>query len=389
MQQTLKFACPFIVAVAATTLLTITSAASAQSVDVPLTPDRWTLTGDSLRFETYLGRPSLYLRKGVVIANDVSFRNGTVDFDMALGPRMNWIGLMFHVQSSDAFELVFFRYGATGTMESVQYQPVLMENGTWEIFHGDGANGIANLTREKWLHVRIDIAGPQATVYFDNQPKPVLTVPNLALGPSAGRLGFWTGAFGSGGYVSNVRYTPDSRTYAFPAPKPFAPGTIADWELSEAMDASSLQPTTLPDLRTLHWDKVHAEPWKLYRDQPLGLILINRYRRGPNANPPSDPDSVMGGHAADAKVVLARTSIESDRDQFKRMHFGYSDGVTIYCNGNPLFFGMNPYPFRELGGVMETQGEAVYLPLSKGRNEIVFAVTEFFAGWGYWARLDP
>jgi hypothetical protein len=55
MQQTLKFACPFIVAVAATTLLTITSAASAQSVDVPLTPDRWTLTGDSLRFETYLG----------------------------------------------------------------------------------------------------------------------------------------------------------------------------------------------------------------------------------------------------------------------------------------------------------------------------------------------
>jgi hypothetical protein len=44
---------------------------------------------------------------------------------------------------------------------------------------------------------------------------------------------------------------------------------------------------------------------------------------------------------------------------------------------------------RDLGGLMETVGEAVYLPLQKGRNEIVLAVTEFVGGWGFRARLDP
>ncbi len=97
----------------------------------------------------------------------------------------------------------------------------------------------------------------------------------------------------------------------------------------------------------------------------------------------------MEGRVAGSQVVFARTTIESDREQFRRMHFGYSDGAVIFVNGMPLFFGMNPYPFRDLGGVMEERGEAVYLPLHKGSNQIVIAVTEFFGGWGFWTRLDP
>jgi hypothetical protein len=49
---------------------------------------------------------------------------------------------------------------------------------------------------------------------------------------------------------------------------------------------------------------------------------------------------------------------------------------------------MNPFPLRALAGVMESTGEAVYLPLQVGRNEIVLAVMEFFGGWGFWTRLD-
>jgi hypothetical protein len=38
---------------------------------------------------------------------------------------------------------------------------------------------------------------------------------------------------------------------------------------------------------------------------------------------------------------------------------------------------------------MDRVGSALYLPLQQGKNELVFAVTEFTGGWAFWARLDP
>jgi hypothetical protein len=49
---------------------------------------------------------------------------------------------------------------------------------------------------------------------------------------------------------------------------------------------------------------------------------------------------------------------------------------------------MNPGRLRGLG-VMARVGDAVYLPLRKGRNELVFAVIECTGGWAFSARLDP
>ncbi len=74
------------------------------------------------------------------------------------------------------------------------------------------------------------------------------------------------------------------------------------------------------------------------------------------------------------------------------MLFGYSDGAAVYCNGQPLFFGINPSRLRsgDLGlSALDMVGNALYLPLKQGRNEMVFAVTEFTGGWAFWARLDP
>jgi hypothetical protein len=134
--------------------------------------------------------------------------------------------------------------------------------------------------------------------------------------------------------------------------------------------------------------------WQRVQAESPGIVLLNRYRRAPMVAVPVDSatrvvltDSVMGGRVAGTKVVLARTTIQSDRDDLERLRFGYSDGVVIYCNGTPLYFGMNPPFFRDLG-VMDMEGDAVYLPLKKGKNEIVFAVTEYSGGWAFFGRLD-
>lgn len=373
----------------ALTLLLDASAAAQQPVEVPLDAEHWTLAGDSLRFGSFLGRQSLYLGKGVALARGVELRDGTIEFDMAMVGRTRFLAPVFRARSADAFEMVMFRPVASGTIEAVQYQAGLNGGGTWQLFHGPDANATAELPRDRWVRVRVELAGVTAKVYLGDDPKPVLTVPRLALGYGSGGIGFWAGSFGNGAYFSNLRYTPDPRGYAAPAPADFAPGTVLDWELSGDRDAAAVRPGVLPDAASLRWEPVRAEPWKLHNGKPLGLVIISRYRRSPETGAPSDPDSVMGGRVPRSKVVYARTYVDADRDEYRRLHFGYSDGVVVFANGRPLFSGMNPYPFRDLGGVMETVGEAVYLPLRKGRNEIVLAVTEFFGGWGVWARLDP
>jgi hypothetical protein len=50
---------------------------------------------------------------------------------------------------------------------------------------------------------------------------------------------------------------------------------------------------------------------------------------------------------------------------------------------------MNPGGLRDGLGVMAKAGDAVYLPLRRGQNQLVFAVVEGTGGWAYSARLDP
>ena len=373
-----------------TELRQVTGQAAAPAVNaIPLTPDRWTAT-DSLGFPTYLGRPSLYITRGVALASGVEFREGTLEYDMALPRGGNFMGAAFHATSPENSEVVFFRPRQSGTEEAVQYAPAL--NGVaaaWQIYHGDGANAVATIPVETWVHVRIDVAGVTARLYLNDDTTPLLSVPRLA-GVGGNSVGVWTGFFGRGAYFSNIRVT--ARPPAPPTPAPPLPrGTITDWELSPVVDAATLTPGTLPARGTLQWDRVHVE------DQ--GFVLVNRYRRTPNSTIPVDQttgdplvDSIMGNRVTGSKVVFARTTIQADRAGPRRMLFGYSDGAVVYLNGQPLFFGMNASRLRspDLGlSALDRVGSVLYLPLKRGHNELVFAVTEYTGGWAYWARVDP
>jgi hypothetical protein len=71
------------------------------------------------------------------------------------------------------------------------------------------------------------------------------------------------------------------------------------------------------------------------------------------------------------------------------MALGYSDEVSVFLNGRILFEGKSAYRFRDPGflGIMDVENDAVYLPLRKGANELVLAVSEYFGGWGFICRL--
>jgi len=72
------------------------------------------------------------------------------------------------------------------------------------------------------------------------------------------------------------------------------------------------------------------------------------------------------------------------------MAFDYSDEATVFLNGQTLFSGKSAWRYRDqdFNGVMDVENDAVYLPLKRGRNELVLAVKEYFGGWGFICRLD-
>ena len=374
------------VQVAAAVLLAAAAPIGAQPQTVPLTADRW-VASDSIRIETYLGRPAIYITRGVALARGVTLRDGTIEFDMAATPRTNFLGAVFHASALDNTEVVFFRIASSGTPEAIQYGPALKNFGVaWQVFHGPGANGVAELHREQWMRVRIVVRGDSAIVYVGGADKPALVVPRLA-GVTGDGVGLWAGNFGRGAYFSNFTVTPSPTPVAQAATPALPAGTLVDWDLSPDVAAETTTPGVLPPLSSLTWEKVRAEP--------TGVVLINRYRVAPIAGVPFDTvtrdvdaDSVMRGRVRGTRVVYARTDLQAARDELRRMQFGYSDGIVIYLNGQPLYFGMNPQNLRDDLGVMSRRGDAVYLPLKRGRNELVVAVTEYSGGWAFWARLD-
>ena len=88
-------------------------------------------------------------------------------------------------------------------------------------------------------------------------------------------------------------------------------------------------------------------------------------------------------------VVYAATTIETDRDQVKKLLLGYSDEVSVFLNGRILYRGRSAQNFRDPAflGIVSVENDAVYLPLRKGKNELVLAVSELGGGWGFVCRM--
>ncbi len=340
----------------------------------------------AVRFTTHLGRPSLDLTEGFAYLRGVELGDGVIDADLATDDKRPFLGLAFHVQSAEDFEVVYLRNGGSGTDQALQYTPNFKGAIAWQLYAGAGATASADFPSDRWFHLRIVIAGRRATVYVGDMDKPALVVPELKLGDAAGSIGFW-GTFGGGGYLSDLRYQAADAPKAPPAAPAYAPGTIQAWELSPAYAVTEHDPGKYPDLGAAPWERVQAES--------PGMVVINRYRRSPEvighfgSVPLRSVDQRLTPRPG-VKVVFARAFIDSDRTQVKRLALGYSDEVTVFLNGVPLFAGKAAYGYREPEneGYMNMNDDAVYLPLKQGRNELMLAVSEYFGGWGYICAFD-
>ena len=358
-------------------------AQSSQTPSIPPDSPRWALEGQAKATE-YQGRKCLYLDGGAATLKDLEMRDGVIDVDVATPANRGFFGIQFRLANDGANgEWVYLRQHKSGLPDAMQYTPVLNTGANWQIYNGPGFTGATDIPKDVWFHLRLEVVGAQARLYVKNMDKPALVMNDLKSGVQKGQLALYvlTGAT----YFSNfeVRETPAAPWERHFPPMP--PGTLTKWNLSPSYDAlaRNLERPLLPSERdAIQWQDVEAEP--------PGFVVIYRYREAPHLRVTFQNDfSKRLEPQPGMKVVYARATIDSERDQVKKLYIGYSDDVSVFLNGKILYRGRSAQNFRDPGflGIVNPENDAIYIPLQKGRNELMLAVSELGGGWGFICRL--
>ena len=375
---------PFLLAIALSIASHQATAQLPAPLSLPADSPRWQLEGQAKPAD-YQGRKALFLDGGAASVKDLEMRDGVIDVDVATPAKRGFFGIQFRLADGGANgEWVYLRQHKSGAPDAMQYTPVLNTGANWQIYNGPGFTGAVDIPVDTWFHLRLEVAGAQAKLYVKDMDKPALVMNDLKSGVQKGAVALYvlTGAT----YFSNfeVRETP-------PAPwerhlPPMPPSTLTKWSISPAYDALARNLERAPSAAerdAMKWQDVEAEP--------PGFVVLYRYREAPHlrvtfANDFSKRLEPQPG----TKVLYARTTIQSDRDQIRRLSIGYSDEVSVFLNGRILYRGRSAQNFRDPAflGIVNPENDAVYLPLKKGVNELVLAVSELGGGWGFVCRLE-
>lgn len=366
-------------------LIFVSVSYSQPSPSTPVSPDaaHWDFQAQAKPAE-YQGRKSLLVDGGAAVLKDFEMRDGVVDVDVATPAKRGFFGILFRLAGEGANgEWVYLRTHKSGLPDAMQYTPILNTGANWQLYNGPGFSGAVDIPRDTWFHLRLEVTGAQAKLYVKDMDKAALVMDDLKSGVQKGQIALYvlTGET----YFSNfsVRTTPDVPWERHLPPMP--PGTLTKWSISPSYDAPARnleRPLSPSESEGIKWQDVEAEP--------PGIVVIYRYREAPHPRVTFQTDfSTRLQPQPGMKVIYARTTIDSDRDQVKKLYIGYSDDVSVFLNGKILYRGRSAQGFRDPGflGIVNPENDAVYLPLKKGDNELMLAVSELGGGWGFVCRL--
>lgn len=356
---------------------------AAQSVS--FTSEQWVFRAQDKKLEDFQGKPSLRLQGGIAYLKDLDFKDGTIEFDVFVQNQRSFFGAIFRIQDEKNYEEFYLRSHMSGKPDAMQYTPVYNGVSAWQLYHDQGAPGSFDLNDWKmtpqggyntpyvfsfgqWMHVKLLIAETVAEVYLNNEKEPTLRIRELKRGLKTGSIGIQGGAAPT--YFANFSYSKMTVTLSEKAVKsaPEEPNRIAKWLISDAFSEKELesQPQlTGAFLKSRQWGELQAES--------TGLVNI----------------SVLRERTPEKNTVLAKFELNATNDQLKKLELGFSDRARVYCNGTILYSGNNTYQsqdYRHLGTIGFF--DSIYLPLKKGKNEIIVVVSETFGGWGIQGKLE-
>jgi hypothetical protein len=239
----------------------------------------------------------------------------------------------------------------------------------WQLYHGEGYGAPVQHDFDTWFPVRIVVSGDQAEIYIADLEKPALFIDDLKRELAAGTVGLNVANFAPARFA-------DFRYEATNAPELIgrverdrtAPeGAITRWLISDAFGDARVQGAL-----ELTAELTNDRTWNALDTESTGLANLSR------VNPVT----------REANTILAKVTVESKAAYAKTIEFGYSDRLRLFVNGQLVYTGDNGYRTRDYR-YLGTIGffDAVTVPLQKGPNEVIFAVSESFGGWGLQAAI--
>ncbi|MHC1780791.1 MAG: hypothetical protein AB9922_11205 [Bacteroidales bacterium] len=332
----------------------------AQNISVPIDSQNWDKT--SAREVEFLGRKSLI---GTAFLKDIEFRNGVIEFDLAVNGERSYPGVTFRMRGDKEYERIYIRPHLSKVFQNVvQYEGTFNGLDSWQLYYGPGKTCSARFPVNEWFHVKIEVLDSQARLYISDMNNPVLHITSLAHGISKGTIGLLGPADGSA-FFSNFSYRDDDSLIFPPEPLEDNPvGIISDWEISKPdmilNHDMELYPSALL-MQKLEWKKVKAHP--------SGLVDISRH---------------YGRIGQLPDLIWAKTDLYAGKEEVRKVAFGYSDVITVFLNGKAIFSGNSEYTSRDANfqGIIG-YNDFIYLPLKKGKNELMIALAESFGGWGF------
>lgn len=335
--------------------------APAAAKEIPIIEDSFEINADAFSIEEVDDVQALTLENGVAALKSFVFENGVIEFDVKFPNQRGFVGVRFRSQDKANYEAFYIRTHQSGNPDANQYSPTFNGVAAWQILYGPQYATPITYKHDEWTHVKIVVSGDKADFYVGDE-EPILHVDDLLRDQAEGGVELWTNI--TTAQFANLKIerngTIETVGVAVPHP-PLRQGVIRKWSVSEAVSSEETAGSLELDeglQNRLEWGSVNIES--------NGVANLARVARG----------------ARDKNVALAKFVIDADSDIVKRMEFGFSDKTKVYLNGALLYDGDDGYGSRDYR-FLGTVGfyDALYLPLEKGRNDIVFAVTESFGGW--------
>ena len=350
---------------------------------VPFMDKRWKIEGQGQMIEYYKGYECLYLKGARATLPDVQFLNGIIEFDLCLTEQVSFSGFFFRQTSPGNYEEFYFRAQLSGYPDAYQYTPVFNGDPAWQLYHDqfdgvndgyihwkpkgalNGYNSVIEFPFERWVHVKLLVKNDMSELYFDNK---LIGSNKLLQQQKAGTIGLSSSIaamrFANFSYTltDNVEIKTQQNT-----PLNIPANSVMQWQVS-----TPFKEDLLKDKNVLDASFTNKLSWKKLATEHGGFANLARLYP-----------------VTDSNTVYAKVTVTSDKDQIKKLDFGFSDRVKLFCNGQAIYSGDNSFrtrDYRYLGTIGYFQ--SIYLPLKKGENTIMLAVSETFGGWAVMAKWE-
>ncbi len=311
-----------------------------------LNPKDFYIRDPDAQVVVWQGREALFLSgqgASLVLLPDLSLPQGRIEVDIG-SEGAAYPGIIFRASDTHNYELAYAQPHTSGKWDALQYDPVFHGSNTWQLYHGPGAQQVAQAPPLAWFRLRVEFQGQQAMIQVGEQPP--LLVSLLAHAHQTGLVGLWTYL---PAHFSNLRVwddPPDWSSISFPAPPETPQGTLTEWFMEG-------------------FGKVVCEPG--------GILNLNRYL----------PITVK-----EVRLVRRIEMLESGSLTFS---VGFSDDLALQIDDQVILTGQNIYysspNWADRGYV--SMDKQVSHPLSKGLHTIAATLkaTEFF-GFGMALRIE-